>query len=186
MPFGKLPAIEVDGKIIADSDNIHRWLEAQGHDFDTGLSDLDRANARAFIRMAEEHMYFHQVLDRWGDEANWAVVRHEYFAFLPPVLRTLVPNKLRRDLMRTMNGQGLGRLAPAERLERIEPDLKAITARLKASPFLFGDVPSAADASVGAMIGAIAAAPKPTQLSRRVADDGLLSAYAARCAQAMG
>ncbi|WP_299026816.1 glutathione S-transferase family protein [uncultured Sulfitobacter sp.] len=187
MPMAKLPAIGLaDGTIIADSDNIRSHLEQLGHDFDAGLSPRDRATSRAFIRMAEEHIYFHQVIDRWGDEANWAVIRKAYFGFLPPVLRPLVTSKLRRDLMRTMHGLGLGRMTVQQRLDRVAPDLEAIVTQLGERPFLFGDTPSAADASVGSLIGGIMAAPVPTPLSRRVSGDAVLSAYAARCAEAMG
>lgn len=187
MPLGKLPAIGLqDGTIIPDSDNIRAYLEEQGFDFDAGLSLRDKASSRAFIRMAEEHIYFHQVMDRWGDDANWAVIRQEYFGFLPALLRGIITSKLRKDLMQTMHGMGLGRLTAAQRLERIEPDLAAISAQLGERPFLFGETPTAADATVGAMIGAITASPVPTPLSRRVSGDSILSAYGTRCAAAMG
>ncbi|UWR22395.1 glutathione S-transferase family protein [Sulfitobacter sp. S190] len=186
MPKGKLPALEVDGGIIADSDDIRGYLESQGHDFETGLSDLDKANARAFIRMAEEHMYFHQVLDRWGNDAIWAVIREQFFADVPRPLRGLVSGSLRKKLLRGMHVQGLGRLSAAERLARVEPDLTAIAARLWQGKFLFGDRPSAADTSVGAMLCCMMSAPVQTPLSRRIADDPVLGAYAQRCRDAMG
>ncbi|WP_298859083.1 glutathione S-transferase family protein [uncultured Sulfitobacter sp.] len=187
MPHGKLPAIALDdGTIVPDSDNIRAHLEGLGHDFDAGLTSRDRGISRAFIRMAEEHMYWHQVHDRWGDEANWAIIRKEYFDFLPALIRGFVTSKLRKDLIKTMHGLGLGRLTGPERLERIEPDLQAIAAQLGEQDFLFGDTPTAADASVGAILGGIIGAPAPTPLSQRVADDRVLSAYIARCREAMG
>lgn len=187
MPFGKLPVMETaDGALVADSDNIRIHLEAQGFDFDAGLSMQDRAVSRAFMRMAEEHIYYHQVHDRWMDDANWKVIRKEYFGFLPPVIRTLVPNKLRKDLRKTMHGLGLGRMTVQERLERVELDLRAIAVQLDGRPFLFGDAPSAADASIGAILGGIMATPVQTPLARRVSADPVLSAYVTRCETAMG
>lgn len=187
MPMGKLPAIGLaDGTIVPDSDNIRSHLEGVGHDFNAGLSTRDQAASRAFIRMAEEHIYFHQVMDRWGNDANWEIIRKEYFGFLPFLIRGAVTSKLRRNLMRTMHGMGLGRLTVQQRLERVTPDLEAIVGQLGDRPYLFGDMPTAADVSVGAMIGAIIANPVPTPLSRRVSGDAVLSAYAARCAAAMG
>lgn len=187
MPLAKLPAIGLaDGTTIPDSDNIRAHLEGLGHDFDAGLSPRDRAVSRAFIRMAEEHMYFHQALDRWGDQANWEIIQQEYFGFLPALLRGFITRGLRKNLMRTMHGQGIGRLSVAQRLARIEPDLQAITDQLGERAFLFGDTPYAADASVGAILGGIIAAPAPTGLSRRVGNDPLLAAYVARCEVAMG
>ena len=66
MPYSKLPAIRVNGEIIADSDNIRLWLEARGAEFNQGLTRAEMAYSRALIRMAEEHLYFHVGYDRWG------------------------------------------------------------------------------------------------------------------------
>ncbi|MEP1767179.1 MAG: glutathione S-transferase family protein [Sulfitobacter sp.] len=187
MPLGKLPAIGLDdGTVIPDSDNIRTYLEQTGHDFDAGLSPRDRAVSRALIRMTEEHIYFHQVIDRWGSDENWKVIRQEYFGFIPFFIRGFVTSKLRKNLMQTMRGMGLGRMTAEQRLERVNLDLAAISDQLGDRAFLFGDTPTAADASVGAMLGGIMAAPVATALSRRVTTDPVLSRYAARCAAAMG
>lgn len=185
MPKGKLPAIRHDGALVHDSDNIRAHLESLGTDFDAGLSDMERATSRAFIRMAEEHMYFHIVLDRWGDDAVWPVIRDTYFESIPKLLRGIVTNKLRRDLMRGMDAQGLGRLTPEERLARLEPDLKAISTRLWHGPFLFGDQPTAADTSVAAMLSNMRATPGKTLLKMRVAEDEILCRYIDRMQAAM-
>lgn len=187
MPLGKLPAIKLeDGRIIPDSDNIRVYLEQLGQNFDAGLSPRDRAASRAFIRMAEEHIYFHQVQDRWGDDANWAVIRQEYFGFIPLLIRGLVTRKLRKSALTMLHRMGLGRMTVEARLARVEPDLAAISAQLGERSFLFGETPTAADVSVGAILGGIMAAPAPTPLSRRVTQDPTLSAYVTRCAAAMG
>ena len=185
-PKGKLPALWVDDEIIGDSDNIRMWLEEHGATFDNGLSDLDRATSRAFIRMAEEHMYFHIVLDRWGNKFVWPIVRDTYFAEIPSLLRSFITRGLRKMLLRGMDAQGLGRLTAGERLDRIEPDLQAITNRLWQGPFLFGAKPTAADASIAAMLGAMAATPGGTALSRRVKEDEILVTYVNRVATALG
>lgn len=185
MPKGKLPVIRVDDRLIADSDNIRTYLEQQGADFDRGLSDMDRATSRAFVRMAEEHLYFHIVLDRWGDDRVWPTVRDTYFAMIPKVLRGLITNRFRRQVMEGAKFQGLGRLTPSERMDRIEPDLAAITTRLWQGKFLFGDRPTAADASVAAMLAAMRATPGDTLLRNRIEGDEMLTAYIDRAEAAM-
>lgn len=186
MPKQKLPAIRVEGRIIPDSDNIRTYLEEQGADFDAGLSDMEKATSRAFIRMAEEHMYFHIVMDRWGNDDVWPTIRDEYFKMIPKLLRGFVTGGLRKTLMKGMNAQGLGRLSPQERMERLEPDLKAITTRLWHGPFLFGDKPTAADTSVASMLANMRATPGKTLLKTRIAEDEILCRYLDRCADAMG
>lgn len=186
MPKQKLPAIRAEGRIIPDSENIRHYLEGQGADFDAGLSDMEKSTSRAFIRMAEEHLYFHIVLDRWADDRVWPAIRDTYFTTIPPFLRGFVTNKLRKACLQGMDRQGLGRFTPQERLERVEDDLRAITTRLWQGPFLFGDRPTAADASVGAMLATARATPGKTLLKTRIAEDEILCRYIDRCSDAMG
>ncbi|MEO0403124.1 MAG: glutathione S-transferase family protein [Pseudomonadota bacterium] len=185
-PKGKLPALVVDDEVIGDSDNIRLWLEEKDVCFDTGLSDVDKATSRAFIRMAEEHMYFHLLLDRWADNAVWPIIRDTYFVSIPPLMRKFIARGMRRSVLNGMNAQGLGRLTAGERLDRVEADLQAITSRLWQGKFLFGDAPSAADASVAAMLGAMAGTPGGTALSRRVGNDPVLSGYITRVEDTLG
>ncbi|MCX7558134.1 glutathione S-transferase family protein [Sulfitobacter sp. F26204] len=185
MPKQKLPAIRVAGNIIPDSDNIRSYLETRGANFDKGLSDMEKATSRAFIRMAEEHMYFHIVMDRWGNDEVWPIIRDTYFDAIPRLLRGVITSKLRRNCLLGMDRQGLGRLSPQERLERIEPDLKAITTRLWHGPFLFGDRPTAADASVAAMLASMRATPGKSLLKMRIAEDEILCRYIDRASDAM-
>ena len=185
MPKQKLPAIRVGDKLIPDSDNIRSYLESRGTNFDTGLSDMEKANSRAFMRMAEEHIYFHLVLARWGDEAVWPLIRDTYFAQIPKPLRGFVTAKLRRVCLQGMDRQGLGRLTPQERSERLEPDLRAITTRLWQGPFLFGDQPTAADASVAPMLAGLRATPGTGLAKLRVAEDEILCRYINRCQTAL-
>ena len=185
MPKGKLPAIRNNNALIHDSDNIRAHLESLGTDFDAGLSDMEKATSRALIRMAEEHMYFHIVMDRWGDDTVWPIIRDTYFESIPRLLRGVITNKLRKACMQGMDRQGLGRLTPQERITRIEPDLQAITTRLWHGAFMFGNRPTAADASVAAMLANMRATPGKTLLKTRISEDEILCRYIDRMAAAM-
>ena len=186
MPYGKLPVIRVKGQLIADSDRIQAFLEGEGADFNVGLSDLDKANARAFIRMTEEHLYFHLVLERWADDAIWPKVRDRYFSQIPPGLRHVIAAGVRRKTLNGLYSQGLGRLSPQERLARIEPDIDAITVRLQHGAFLFGDQPTAADASVAPMLAAAVSSPGETLMRSMIMENETLMAYIARVDETCG
>jgi glutathione S-transferase len=140
--------------------------------------------------MAKEHMYFHLVLDRWGNNDVWPTIRDAYFATIPKLPRLLVTRGLRSKLMAGMMAgmmaQGLGRLMPAERMERLEHDLIAIKAVLTRGDYLFGDTPCAADASVAAVLATMRATPVETVLSLRIASDQVLSSYINRVDAALG
>lgn len=178
MPYAKLPAIRVDDRMIADSHNIQSYLETQGADFWGGVTD--RATGHALIRMAEEHMYFHLVMDRWGNETVWPILRDSYFAQIPGLIRKPVTNGIRKGLLKGLNAQGIARFSEAERLARIIPDLAAISQRLSGQNYLMGDQISLPDYSVAAIIGGMLATPKPTLLTRKVAEYSDVVDYAAR------
>ena len=185
-PKAKLPAITVQLDIIRDSDGIRHYLEGQDADFDKNLSDIEKAQSHTFIRMAEEHMYFHLVMDQWGNDAVWPTIRDVYFGDIPKLLRLIITRGLRAKLMKEMLAQGLGRLSPAERMERLEPDLQAIRSQLSQGEFLFGSEPCVADTSVAAVLAAMRATPIKTDLSQRIASDQLLSDYIDRVDAALG
>ena len=182
-PYAKLPAIRTPGGIIGDSHNIQTYLERQGVDF---WGDVrDRGTGQAFIRMAEEHIYFHLLLDRWGNDQIWPIIRENYFSDIPRLLRKPIANGLRKTTLKGLQTQGIGRFTPQERLDRIEPDLAAIASRLDGQPYLMGDRISLPDYSVAAMLTMATAAPLPTLLSERVANDAVLTDYANRVAERM-
>lgn len=81
MPHQKLPVLKTEQKLVPDSDGIRTWLEQKGTDFDPGLTASERAQSRALIRMAEEHLYFHVVQDRWADDRVWPILRSRFFCF---------------------------------------------------------------------------------------------------------
>ena len=185
-PYGKLPVLETPEGRVPDSDNIRAYLEQKGAQFDRRLSELDKSNARAFIRMAEEHIYFHLVLDRWENDAVWPLVRDTYFREIPRPLRGIVTGRIRRNVLTGLKQQGLGRLSHKDRSSKLETDLEAITTRLWHGKFLFGDRPSAADASVGPMLAAGVAIPVQTPLRDLIAQNDVLMRYIEQVQKAMG
>ncbi len=57
-PKGKLPYIDDDGEVEADSTFIRWHIEKKyGVDFDSGLDAGERATAWAFEKMFEDHVY---------------------------------------------------------------------------------------------------------------------------------
>ena len=72
-PKGQLPYIVDEAETIADSTFIRAHLEAKyGFDFDAPLSLQARAQAWAFERMIEHHVYWALVGARWVDGDNFA------------------------------------------------------------------------------------------------------------------
>ena len=185
MPHQKLPVLRTPERLVPDSDLIRDWLEAQGADFDAGLSDLQKAQARGLIRMAEEHLYFHVVQDRWSNDAVWPILQTTFFNEIPALIRKPVSNSIRKSVLKGLVAQGVARFSPEERMDRVERDLEAISAYLWQSPFLLGDHPTSADMSVGPVLAAMRATPVETALTQRLKSDTLLSSYIERLNQAI-
>lgn len=185
MPHQKLPVLRTPERLIPDSDLIRDWLEQKGAAFDQGLSDVEKAQSRALVRMAEEHLYFHIVLDRWGNDEAWPILRETFFTGIPALIRKPVSNAIRKSVLKGITSQGIGRFSLPERLDRVERDLEAISAHLWQSRFLLADQPTSADMSVGPMLAAMRATPADTPLTRRIKQDNLLNSYVDRMEQAI-
>ncbi|MEM7319919.1 MAG: glutathione S-transferase family protein, partial [Pseudomonadota bacterium] len=183
MPHRKLPVLRTPERLLPDSDGIRYWLEQQGTDFDAGLSDVQKGQSRALIRMAEDHLYFQIVYDRWGNDEVWEILRDMFFSEVPRLIRGPVSKSVRKSVLRGLDAQGVSRFSELERMDRVERDLDAISTYLRQSQFLMGGKPSSADLSVGPILSAMRGTPANTALSRRIASDPLLSNYADRLQQ---
>jgi len=180
-PYKKFPALQHEKNMIADSEVIRRFLENKySVDFDEPLNTQQRTQSLALIRMVEEHLYFCGLRDRWMNERTWAQMKSIFFDDLPPVLGPLIASTVRKQIIRDVMGQGLGRLEYDKMVDRAGQDIEAIAQTLGEQAFLFGDTPTAADASVGAILAAIAASPTDTALEQLVTSRPELLDYLTR------
>jgi glutathione S-transferase len=102
--------------------------------------------------MCEEHLYWLMIDVRWLDDANFAAGPAKIFDQLPAPIRPLIKVYVRRAYRKALKLQGIGRHEANERLELARRDLQAISDILADKPFLFGEQPHGADASVGAFV----------------------------------
>jgi glutathione S-transferase len=152
-PKGKLPYINDDGLVVADSTFIRFHIEKKyGFDFDAGLTPEQKAEAWAIEKMCEEHLCFALIATRWLDDANFAKGPMQFFKAVPMPFRPIVQGLVRRKIKNTLKLQGFGRHTPAERDELAIADIDALAALLGSKPFLMGENPCAADAAVLAFV----------------------------------
>ena len=178
-PHRLLPVIEDDGQMVSDSTLIRHHVEARrGLDFDAGLTPSQRGAAWAFERMCEDHLYFALLDSRWLNAANFrsGLGRHMFDA-VPAPARPLVKALLRRMNARRLVGHGLGRLAPAQIAALAIRDIDSLADFLADKPFLMGDRPCAADASVFGMVTAILTPPLDSPMRSAIAGRPTLVAY---------
>ncbi|MGX9417211.1 Tom37 metaxin N-terminal-like domain-containing protein [Vibrio sp. WJH972] len=79
-PKGKLPFIEDNGKIIADSFFIERYLrEERKFDINAHLTDEQSMASALMCSALEDRLYWCVVYFRWGYESNWRVIKDTFF-----------------------------------------------------------------------------------------------------------
>lgn len=180
-PKGKLPYVDDNGVLIADSTFIRMHLEQKhGIDFDTGLTAEQRATGWALEKMCEEHLYWGIVDSRWMVPSNFNKGPRRFFDEAPALLRPLIIAKVQRETKRTLHGQGLGRHTRAELETLAKRDLDAVADVLGDKLFLFGNEPHAADASVYASVSGVLCPHFETPIRTHAEGHANLVAYAKR------
>ncbi len=182
-PKHKLPYIIDDDQPIADSTMIRWHLEKKYHiDFDAGLTPEQRAIAWSLQIMAEDHLYWAMVDMRWNDDANFAAGPKKIFGGLPPILRTLVANSIRANVIKRLDGHGMGRHSKIEIAVLADHDFSAMAAILGDKPYFFGDTPTGVDAVMFSFFSCCLCSRFTGPLVETAKKYPTLKAYAARMA----
>ena len=177
-PKGKLPYIDDDGVIVADSTLIRLHLEERhGIDFDKGLSPAEKGVAWAFEKLCEDHLYWAVVHSRWMDRANFDQGPRRFFDIAPAPIRPLVIWAIRRRVRRDLHGQGLGRNERAEIEKLAMRGIGAIADQLGDKPYLMGMAPCGADATTFAWVLSILCPRFETPLRHAAGQRANLVAY---------
>ena len=146
-PKGKLPYIDDNGTIIADSSFIINYLRATYHDtLDDHLTLTEKAIAHAFTRMIDENLYWVLSFARWQLAPNWPILKNLFFRELPALLREIVPILARAKVTSALHKQGMGRHSETEIFEIGAQDLTALSDLLSDKTYFFGDKPCSFDA----------------------------------------
>lgn len=153
VPKHKAPYVMDDGKLIEDSNFIRAHFEAKlGKSLDESLTNSEKVTAWALERMAESHLVSMVGYERWMKDDNFYKGPAAFFMGVPEDMRDEVLTQVRKDVAATNQGTGFGRHSEADRLQLVEWDLMALAMQLGDKPFLFGNEPTAPDASVSAVL----------------------------------
>lgn len=152
-PKGKLPMIEDNGRIIADSTLIRFHLEREyGIDFNKRTTPAEAAAAWAFEKMCEDHLYWIVVKQRWLDDANFERGPSIFFKSIPGLVRPIIVGMIRRKVKRNLFGQGFGRMSDEEGRAILSRSYAEISVYLEGRAYLGGAHPCGSDAAVFAFL----------------------------------
>jgi glutathione S-transferase len=180
-PKGQLPFIDDGGQLIADSTFIRAHIERKyGFDFDEGLDLEQRAQAWAFERMIEHHIYFGVVGARWVDPVNFAKGPSHFFDGAPEDKRDRLREDAQFRVAENYLISGLGRHAPDDDVDLAARSLRALSVQLGDKAFLMGDRPCGTDATAFAVVAGLLSPFFESELRRRAEGFGNLTAYVDR------
>lgn len=152
-PKGKLPFIRHGEEVVADSQFIIRYLKQEfGCSLDSELSQQQLAQAHLITKSLEENLYFVLLYSRWHQTDSWKIVKLAFFKNMPQFLRWFVPDLMRRQICKTLHGQGISRHSTEEVLEISRQSFQALSELLAQKKYFFGENPSSADATIFAFL----------------------------------
>ncbi|QRN93809.1 glutathione S-transferase family protein [Archangium violaceum] len=180
-PKGKVPYVDVDGRLMGDSQFIIEYLKQKfGDTLDSKLTDEQKAIGHTVRRMLEESTYWNIVYTRWVDEAGWRAYVPVLETMLPVVLGNVMLPVLRRKMFKTLHAQGMGRHNFDEVQKLGKDDITAVSTIMGSRPFLLGETPTSFDASVYAFLVGIIAFPVDSDFKQHTLSQGNLVEYCAR------
>ena len=154
-PKGKLPFIDDNGLIIGDSQLIIEHLKQQlGQDLDSQLTAQQRAVSYLVTKSLDENLYFILLYSRWCRDDSWPLIKQAFFSKMPFPIRLIVPNMLRKKVIKGLYGQGLGRHSNSEIQQMLRQNLQSLSDLLADNQYFFGDQLSALDAAAFAFLAA--------------------------------
>lgn len=180
-PKGKLPYLDDMGRIVADSTMIRWHIEKTYHvNFDEGLTDAERGVAWAVEKLMEDNLYWAVARVRWLDDANFDRGPALFFRRVPAPVRGLVTRLVKRRVRQMLWAQGLGRHSDEDAAAIAIHGVAAIADILGDKPYLMGDRPCGADATLFAFASSLLSPVFETPIRTAAASHANLLAYLAR------
>ncbi|OOF66357.1 glutathione S-transferase family protein [Rodentibacter sp. Ppn85] len=181
MPKGKVPVLQNDGKMIADSHFITEHLKTKYDvDLDRNLTTEQRAISHAFCRMAEEHLYWNSVYNRFIDPIGKPFMMAAMFEGMPSEQAEQTFLMLQANVLNQMQGHGIGRHSLEEVYQLGFVDLDAISDYLAEKNYLFGDEITLADVSIVPIVASLIQTPIDTQIAQYARSKSNLAGYVER------
>ena len=139
-PKGKLPFIDDDGEIIADSFFIMEYLNKKYDiQIDQWMSAEQKSTAYHISKSLEEGLYWCLVYSRWMRDDTWPLIRDAFFSTLPFPLKFIVPPIARASVNSALKKQGLGKHSDSEIQHIFKQSLDSLSVLLGDNTYFMGD-----------------------------------------------
>ena len=180
-PKGKLPYIEDDGELVADSFFIIKHLEKKyGAALDGDLSDQQLATSSLLAKSLDENFSWCIVHSRWVGAESWPTVKQALFGGMPFPLRYIVPVMARKKAKNALQKHAVGQYSDAQRMVIAENTLRSLSVLLADKQYIFGDKPCALDAIVYGFVVQVALSTLDNPLNQLAVESTNLVDYCQR------
>ena len=155
-PIGKVPAIDDEGRVIADSTEIARYLEDKEPSpsiYPTSPREL--ALCHVLEDWADESLYFYEVRMRLTFAHNAKRTIDALTKEEPAAVRKVAPYLVPPVMRLQASQQGIGKKPEAMVVREAERHVDAVAALLDGAPFLVGGALTIADIAVFAQLDCI-------------------------------
>lgn len=151
---GKLPVLDINGDRIADSRNIAHYLEKNFPDSTRLMprSVKQCAEVALYEDWADASLYWYNFYFRLKYDDAWSKTA-DYFSQGRPVYEKLIVNLVgRKQFMKQLDSQGLGRYPKQTVEERFRALIKQLNVTLSDKEWLVGNTKTLADISVSSQL----------------------------------
>ena len=145
-PKRKLPFIDDDGHIVADSYFIIEYLkEKYGDPLDEWLNPEQKAQVHLVSKTFDEHIVFCQGYSRWRNKESWPLMEKYFFSDVAFWKRAIFRYWARRETETLLFYQGIGRHSEAEVEQITRHALQSVADMLGDKLWFMGDKPTTLD-----------------------------------------
>lgn len=167
-PKSKLPFIEDNEKIVADSVFIIDYLKQQYQvNLDDWLKAEQAASAQLIGKSLDENLYWVIVYSRWVRDDVWPTIEKQFFSDLPFPINKLIAKSARSATKKQIMGHGIGKHSNDEILDIAEKSLNSLSTLLGDKRYFFGDQPCSLDVTAYAMISSLTQSTLDTQMNQK-------------------
>lgn len=160
----KVPALDIDGRLIVDSTDIAHEIERLFPEPSILPSDPRlRGLSHALEDWSDEALYFLGLYFQWLEPRGKPMVRKAFGASpLGLAMRLFYQRRISRQLL----GQGTARKSPAHIAMDLRREFESLAGMLARQPFLLGDQPYLCDFAVNAQLVYLSRPPGSAEILR--------------------
>jgi glutathione S-transferase len=171
----KVPALDVDGRMLIDSTDIAHEIERLFPEPAVLPSDPRlQGLSHTLEDWSDEALYFLGLYFQWIEPRGKPLVRKAFGASPLGIAARLF---YQRRIAAQLRGQGTGRKSPSHITADLRREFTSLAAMLIEQPFLLGDKPYLCDFAVNAQLVYMSRPPGSAEILREY---GVLEAYMAR------